>query len=93
MSTKPPKHPWEGTFKFSDEELDLVDRINKFLTRPLSPRWIYYGLFDVPDAKQQRMLTTLLKKARLDSRQLIRRDMVTDDTRTPTIWKSRCLWS
>ena len=83
---KPPKFPWNGKFSFTDDEIALIDRINNSLTRPLSPRWIYYNLFDTPDAKQQRFLNHVLKKARLDNRQYISRDNVTDDTRTPIIW-------
>jgi len=85
---KPPKFPWNVEYKYKPEELELIDRINAFLTRPLSPRWIYYGLFDVPDAKQQKSLNDVLGKGRKDSRQLIDRSKVTDDTRNPTIWKS-----
>jgi len=85
---KPPQYEWNGIFKFSEEEEELIERINAFLTRPLSPRWIYYGLFDIPDAKKQRMLNKVLNNARKDIRQLINRDMVADDTRTPTIWSA-----
>lgn len=84
---KPPKYPWNVEYNYKPEELELIERINAVLTRPLSPRWIYYGIFDIPDAKQQKLLSTVLGKARKDSRQLIKRDMVTDDTRNPTIWK------
>jgi len=84
----PPQYEWDGVFKFRKEEKELIVRINGFLTRPLSPRWIYYGLFDIPDAKQQRKLNSILNKARKDKRQLINRDLVTDDTRSPTIWAS-----
>jgi hypothetical protein len=84
----PPEFEWDGTFEYAEWELELIGRINSFLTRPLSPRWIYYGIFDVPDAKKQRMLNHVLNKARKDSRQLINRDLVTDDTRVPKIWKS-----
>lgn len=89
----PPKFPWDVEYKYSEEEIELMDKINAFLTRPLSPRWIYYGIFDVPDAKQQKFLNTVLGKGRKDSRQLIDRSMVTDDTRKPTIWKNaKTLW-
>lgn len=84
----PPKYKWEDEFEYTDRENELIKKINKFLSRPLSPRWIYYGLYDVPDAKQQRELNNILNKARKDKRQLIKRDMVTDDTRSPTIWRS-----
>lgn len=83
-----PKFPWEKEYKFSDVEKNLIERINSFLDRPLSPRWIYYGLYDVPDAKLQRELNHVLNKARKDRRQYIKRDLVTDDTRNPTIWRS-----
>jgi len=84
----PPQYEWNGIFRFTEEEKELIGRINSFLTRPLSPRWIYYGLFDIPDAKQQKKLNNILNKARKDERQLINRDLVTDDTRSPTIWSS-----
>lgn len=84
----PPQYPWNGTFKFTEVELEMIKRINYFLTRPLSPRWIYYSLYDIPDAKKQRQLNAILNKARKDKRQLIKRDLVTDDTRSPTIWTS-----
>ena len=83
-----PKYPWEKEYKFNENEKDLIERIKVFLTRPLSPRWIYYGLYDVPDAKLQRELNMVLNKARKDHRQILDRDMVTDDTRNPTIWRS-----
>ena len=90
---KPPKFPWNVEYKYTDEELELIDKINAFLTRPLSPRWIYYGIFEVPGAKQQKFLTDVLGKARKDSKQLIDRNMVSDDTRNPTIWKEeKNLW-
>ena len=84
----PPQYEWNGIFRFTKEEEGLIERINGFLTRSLSPRWIYYGLFDIPDAKKQRVLNKILNKARKDRRQLINRDLVTDDTRTPTIWQA-----
>jgi len=84
----PPQYEWNGIFSFSEEEMELIKQINGFLTRPLSPRWIYYGIFDIPDAKKQRVLNKVLNKARKDRRQLINRDLVTDDTRTPTIWQA-----
>jgi len=82
-----PRYKWNDEFKFSAEEMDMIEKINKFLTRPLSPRWIYYGLFDTPDAKQQRFLIQVLNKARKDRRELIKRDLVTDDTRKPIKWQ------
>lgn len=84
----PPQFEWEDEFNYNEKELELIERINAFLSRPLSPRWIYYGIFDVPNAKQQRLLNRVLNKARKDRRQLIDRDLVTDDTRSPTIWTS-----
>lgn len=90
---KPPKYPWNVEYDYTEEELELIDKINAVLTRPLSPRWIYYGIFDVPDAVQQKFMSELLGKARKDSRELIKRDMVTDDERKPTIWnKNKNLW-
>lgn len=90
----PPKYPWNVEYKYKQDELDLIKRINAVLTRPLSPRWIYYGIFDIPDAEKQKLLSIVLGKARKDSRQLIKRDMVTDDTRKPTTWKSDSdLWT
>lgn len=90
---KPPKFPWNIEYEYKPEELELIQRINAVLTRPLSPRWIYYSIFDIPDAKQQTLLSKVLGKARKDSRQLIDRNKVTDDTRNPTIWKSKTdLW-
>ena len=83
---KAPQYEWNGIFRFSEAEKELIGRINRFLTRPLSPRWIYYGLYDIPDAKKQRELNKVLSKARKDQRQPINRDLITDDTRTPTIW-------
>lgn len=85
---KPPVFEWNGEFKYNGSELELIDKINSFLTRPLSPRWIYYGLFNEPDVKQQKMLSKVLNKSRKDIRQLINRGLVTDDTRTPTMWRS-----
>lgn len=90
---KPPKYAWNDEFTYNEEELQMIEDINSFLSRPLSPRWIYYGLFDVPDAKQQKFLNDILGKARKDKRQLINRDLVTDDTRNPTIWaEEKNLW-
>lgn len=77
---KPPQYEWNGIFRFSEAEKELIGRINSFLTRPLSPRWIYYGLYDIPDAKKQRELNKVLNKARKDQRQPINRDLITDDT-------------
>jgi hypothetical protein len=83
------RYPWEKEYKFSDEDMEMIDRINAFLTQPRSPRWIYYAVFDAPDAKKQRYLSErILNRARKDRRELISRDMVTDDTRSPTIWRT-----
>ncbi len=85
---KKPRWEWNAEFKYNEREQKLIKKIKKFLDRPLSPRWIYYGLFDEPNAKNQRELNDILNKARKDKREIIRRDLIVDDTRTPTIWKS-----
>jgi hypothetical protein len=84
----PPKFPWNIYYEYNDEELELIDKINAVLTRPLSPRWIYYGIFETPDAKQQKFLSKVLGKARKDKRQLIKRDMALHEG---LLAKSTCL--
>jgi len=85
---KEPKWAWNKEFKYSEKELKLIADITKFLDRPLSPRWIYYGLYDEPNAKQMKELNNILNKGRKDKRELFDRNMIVDDTRTPTIWTS-----
>lgn len=83
-----PKWAWNYVFKYNEKEKGLIKKIKKFLDRPLSPRWIYYGLFEEPDKKKQNFLSDVLNKARKDKRQILDRDLIVDDTRTPTIWES-----
>jgi len=85
---KKPKWEWNAEFKYNEREKELLEKIKKFLDRPLSPRWIYYGLFDEPNAKNQRELNNILNKARKDKREILNRNLIVDDTRTPTIWQS-----
>lgn len=85
---KEPKWAWNKEFKYNDKEKELLESIKKFLDRPLSPRWIYYGLYDEPNAKQMKELNNILNKSRKDKNKILDRDMIVDDTRTPTIWKS-----
>ncbi len=83
-----PKWAWNSEFKYNEKEKDLIKKIKKFLDRPLSPRWIYYSLYAEPDAKKQKELGGILNKARKDKREILDRDLIVDDTRTPTIWAS-----